>query len=277
MALLPILEAPHPILSKKARPVAENEFGAELVQLLNDMAETMYDAPGVGLAAPQIGDSRRILVADPSNNDDHDAPTLFKMVNPTIINKSAALISYEESCLSVPEFYLNVKRFEELTVEWQDGMGTTHRDVFSGFAAIVLQHEMDHLDGVTYSTKAVNSSVLDTFLELRNSVKGTKMKVVFMGTPDFAVPTLNAIVDAGHEVLCVVAQPDKPKGRGKSWFLHPPSSKLVSWVYRPNSLVLYDVAICGMDEDLWSRCCRGHCLWTHFGFGSTRSTTTGLY
>ena len=77
---------------------------------------------GVGLAAPQIGDSRRILVADPSNNDDADAPTLFKMVNPKIINKSASLISYEESCLSVPEFYLNVKRFEELS----SGMAGRH-------------------------------------------------------------------------------------------------------------------------------------------------------
>ncbi len=154
MALLPILEAPHPVLSKKARPVAENEFGAELVQLLNDMVETMYDAPGVGLAAPQIGDSRRILVADPSNNDDHDAPTVFKMVNPKIIHKSVSLISYEESCLSVPEFYLNVKRYEELTVEWKDGMGNTHREIFSGFAAIVLQHEMDHLEGVTLLDKS---------------------------------------------------------------------------------------------------------------------------
>ena len=102
MALLPILEAPHPILSQKARSVTDSEFGPELVQLLDDMAETMYDAPGVGLAAPQIGDSRRILVADPSNNDDADAPSLFKMVNPKIISKSASLISYEESCLSVP-------------------------------------------------------------------------------------------------------------------------------------------------------------------------------
>ena len=154
MALLPILEAPHPILSQKARSVTDSEFGPELVQLLDDMAETMYDAPGVGLAAPQIGDSRRILVADPSNNDDADAPSLFKMVNPKIISKSASLISYEESCLSVPEFYLNVKRFEELTVEWQDGMGHTHRDVFTGFPAIVLQHEMDHLDGVTLLDKS---------------------------------------------------------------------------------------------------------------------------
>lgn len=154
MALLPILEAPHPILSQKARPVTDSEFGPELVQLLANMAETMYDAPGVGLAAPQIGDSRRIIVADPSNNDDDDTPTLFKMVNPKIIQKSASLISYEESCLSVPEFYLNVKRFEELTVEWRDGMGNIHREIFSGFPAIVLQHEMDHLDGVTLLDKS---------------------------------------------------------------------------------------------------------------------------
>ena len=154
MALLPILEAPHPILSQKARSVDESEFGPELVQLLDDMAETMYDAPGVGLAAPQIGDSRRILVADPSNNDDDDAPTLYKMVNPKIIHKSTSLISYEESCLSVPQFYLNVKRFEKLTVEWQDGMGHTNREIFSGFPAIVLQHEMDHLDGVTLLDKS---------------------------------------------------------------------------------------------------------------------------
>jgi len=154
MALLPILEAPHPILSQKARMVETTEFGSDLVLLLNDMAETMYDAPGVGLAAPQIGDSRRILVADPSNNDDGDIPTLYKMVNPTIISKSTALISYEESCLSVPEFYLNVKRFEQLTLEWKDGMGVTHLDVFTGFSAIVLQHEMDHLEGITLLDKS---------------------------------------------------------------------------------------------------------------------------
>ena len=154
MALLPILEAPHPILSQKGSSCQRFRVWSSLVQLLSDMAETMYDAPGVGLAAPQIGDSRRILVADPSNNDDADAPTLFKMVNPKIINKSASLISYEESCLSVPEFYLNVKRFEELTVEWQDGMGIHTEKFLSGFPAIVLQHEMDHLDGVTLLDKS---------------------------------------------------------------------------------------------------------------------------
>ena len=120
---LPILEAPHPILSQKARVVTDDEFGPELVQYLENMAETMYDAPGVGLAAPQVGDSRRILVADPSNNDDQDLPTLYKMVNPTVLSHSEELISYEESCLSVPEFYLNVRRFKSITLEWRDGMG----------------------------------------------------------------------------------------------------------------------------------------------------------
>ena len=148
MALLPILEAPHPILSQKARAVTDDEFGPTLVQFLDDMVETMYDAPGVGLAAPQVADSRRILVADPSNNDDDILPTIYKMVNPSIIAHSEEFISYEESCLSVPEFYLNVRRFKSITVEWQDGMGITHREVFEGFPSIVLQHEMDHLEGI---------------------------------------------------------------------------------------------------------------------------------
>ena len=148
MALLPILEAPHPILSQKARVVTDDEFGPELVLHLENMAETMYDAPGVGLAAPQVGDSRRILVADPSNNDDQDLPTLYKMVNPTVLSHSEELISYEESCLSVPEFYLNVRRFKSITLEWRDGMGVTHREMFEGFPSIVLQHEMDHLEGI---------------------------------------------------------------------------------------------------------------------------------
>ena len=95
MALLPIIEAPHPVLSKKARIVTPDEFGPDLIEHLDNMVETMYDAPGVGLAAPQVGDSRRILVADPSNNDDDDLPTLFKMVNPKIIAHSADFFTYD--------------------------------------------------------------------------------------------------------------------------------------------------------------------------------------
>ena len=149
MAILPILEAPHPILEKKAQEVQEEEFGEELALLLENMAITMYAAPGVGLAAPQVGDSRRILVADPGNNDDDVPRKLYSMVNPKIISQSEELITYEESCLSVPQFYVNVKRFKQIAVEWKDAYGNVHRDVFEDFPAIVLQHELDHLEGTT--------------------------------------------------------------------------------------------------------------------------------
>jgi peptide deformylase len=152
MAILTIIEAPHPILSKKARPVREDEFTDALRQHLSDMAETMYAAPGVGLAAPQVSDSRRILVADPGNQEDENGekhPDLLLMVNPQIAERSREKITYEESCLSVPEYYLNVKRARRVLVAWQDPTGGKHERWFEGFPAIVLQHEMDHLAGIT--------------------------------------------------------------------------------------------------------------------------------
>jgi peptide deformylase len=149
MTILNILEAPHPTLSAKARDVREDEFGPELVSFLENMAITMYAAPGVGLAAPQVNDSRRILVADPGNNDDGSPRMLYSMVNPTIISKSEDYITYEESCLSVPEFYINVKRYQQITILWKDGVGNVRQQTFEEFPAIVLQHEMDHLEGIT--------------------------------------------------------------------------------------------------------------------------------
>ncbi|MEL6343856.1 MAG: peptide deformylase [Myxococcota bacterium] len=152
MAILPILEAPHPVLAKKARPVQASEFTDALRQLLADMAETMYAAPGVGLAAPQVGDGRRILVADPGNQEDEHGekhPDLLLMVNPEIIERSADKMTYEESCLSVPEYYLNVKRALRIKVRWHDGHGNVLERWFEGFPSVVLQHEMDHLEGVT--------------------------------------------------------------------------------------------------------------------------------
>ena len=113
MPALPILEVPHPILSRKTRLVEAHEFNSDLAQLLQDMTDTMYLAPGVGLAAPQIGDGRRILVIDPGNNDDDAPPQLFQIVNPTIIEKSSELIQYDERfipfdvemvCSSISEF-----------------------------------------------------------------------------------------------------------------------------------------------------------------------------
>lgn len=149
MAILPILEAPHPVLSKIAKPVRDDQFGPDLVAFIDDMVDTMYDAPGVGLAAPQVGRSEQILVADPGNDEGKSERKLYKIVNPVILEHSKETISYEESCLSVPAFYLMTKRYKRIHLQWKDGLGNTHTQWFEEFPAIVLQHEMDHLKGIT--------------------------------------------------------------------------------------------------------------------------------
>lgn len=152
MAILDILEAPHPVLSAKARAVRPDELGEALQRHLNDMAETMYAAPGVGLAAPQVGDSRRILVADPGFQSDEaggKTPDLVFMVNPEIIEKSAETIVWDEACLSVPEYSQDVTRSRRVVVRWLDPLGAPQERVYEGFPAVVIQHEMDHLEGIT--------------------------------------------------------------------------------------------------------------------------------
>jgi len=150
VAILPILEAPHPVLSARARDVQDNEMGAELEALISDMAETMYAAPGVGLAAPQVGDGRRILVANLKGNVDAESTEEFiVMINPVIVDRSQRMIRWEESCLSVPEFDLDVDRHHRIHMQWTDGAGDTQEDWFEEFSAVVLQHEVEHLDGVT--------------------------------------------------------------------------------------------------------------------------------
>ena len=158
MAVLEIIEAPHPVLSKKARPVRDDELGPALAKHLEDMAETMYAAPGVGLAAPQVADSRRMLVADPGFDDEETGTTkkgvdLVYMVNPEIIERSGNLL-WEESCLSVPDFYIEVKRAQRIKVRFQDPHGAVQERVFEEFAAVVIQHELDHLNGVILLDKA---------------------------------------------------------------------------------------------------------------------------
>lgn len=153
MALLDILTAPHPVLSAQARPVRDDEFTPALQRLLDDMAETMYAAPGVGLAAPQIGDSRRIIVADPGFEGEDGARKkgvdLIFMVNPQIVERGADRIKWEESCLSVPDLSQNVDRTKNILVRYQDATGAQHERRYEGFGAVVIQHELDHLDGVT--------------------------------------------------------------------------------------------------------------------------------
>lgn len=150
MAILQILEAPHPILAAAARPVTDEEFGPDLARFAEDMAQTMYAAPGVGLAAPQVGDGRRILVANLKGDvDEESRDELVTMINPVIVERSKNTIRWEESCLSVPEYDLDVDRSMRIHVEWRDVAGDPQSGWFEEFPAVVLQHEMDHLDGVT--------------------------------------------------------------------------------------------------------------------------------
>ncbi|HCH63465.1 MAG: peptide deformylase [Deltaproteobacteria bacterium] len=153
MALLPILAAPHPVLKKKAREVRDDEFGPDLAKHFEDMAETMYAAPGVGLAAPQVNDPRQILVADPGfegeDGDDNKGDQLVYMANPVIVSRSKETITWSEACLSVPDYSQDIRRAREIVVRFQDAEGTVFENTYTDFPAVVIQHEMDHLKGIT--------------------------------------------------------------------------------------------------------------------------------
>lgn len=155
MAVLTVLTVPNPILSKKCRHVGPGEFGDDLARFVSDLAETMYAAPGVGLAAPQVGDLRRVVVIDPGNStseqDDNGRPTrprFLALVNPQVIEASKELMIYEEGCLSVPDFEENISRPRRVHIRYLDESGKPYQKWFEGYDAVVVQHEMDHLEGV---------------------------------------------------------------------------------------------------------------------------------
>lgn len=143
MALLKILEVPNPILKKKSAPV--ETITDELRTLLNDMLETMYDAPGVGLAAPQVGILKRVVVIDVTRDNEPKHP--YKMINPVIVARSETTDVHDEGCLSVPEQYAPVERYETVTVEYTDENGKKQTLSADGLLAICIQHELEHLDG----------------------------------------------------------------------------------------------------------------------------------
>jgi peptide deformylase len=154
MAVLQILTAPHPILELKAREVQPDEFGPDLVKRVSDMAETMYAAPGVGLAAPQVGDPRRVVVLDPGEKGERGR-RFFALCNPKIIERSRDLIPWNETCLSVPEFEVEIQRNRVVTLEWQDPAdGSPKRGVFEEYEAVIVQHELDHLAGTILLDRA---------------------------------------------------------------------------------------------------------------------------
>jgi peptide deformylase len=140
MALLDILEFPDPRLRTQAKPVTS--VTAKITQLAEDMLETMYAAPGIGLAASQVNVHQRLLVVDVS--DAKTEPMVF--INPEIIDKEG-LIQSDEGCLSIPGFYEPVERFEKITVKAMDKHGEAFTLDADGLLSICIQHEMDHLEG----------------------------------------------------------------------------------------------------------------------------------
>lgn len=145
MALLEILQPPNPILKTRAAPIAQVDD--EVRRLAADMLETMYRAPGIGLAAPQVGVSRRLVVIDLAEGEERRPMTL---VNPEILWRSTELATAEEGCLSLPDQYADVTRPAAVKVRFMDQRGEPQEIAADGLLARCLQHEIDHLDGILF-------------------------------------------------------------------------------------------------------------------------------
>lgn len=140
----PILIHPDPRLKKVVDPV--EDLTDALRQTADDMLETMYDAPGIGLAGPQIGLMNRLIVLD-CVKEENETPRPLIMFNPKVIAASDERSVYEEGCLSIPEQYAEVERPAEVTVTWMDRDGNPQEETFDGLWSTCVQHEIDHLDG----------------------------------------------------------------------------------------------------------------------------------
>ena len=167
MAVLPILTAPDPVLKSKSKPVAAVD--SRIAALMDDMLETMYRDPGIGLAAPQVGELERVVVMDIGKTEETRSP--IRMANPEIIWASDEDNTYEEGCLSVPEHYSNVVRPAEVKVRYVDETGTVQELHAAGLLATVVQHEMDHLDGILFID---HISALKRNMILRKLLKAKK-------------------------------------------------------------------------------------------------------
>ncbi|WP_416407926.1 peptide deformylase [Agrobacterium rosae] len=146
MTIKPLIILPDPLLRQQSKPI--EQVDAEITRLADDMLDTMYDAPGIGLAAIQIGVPRRMLVIDISREDEDRKPVVF--INPEILKVSDDVSTYEEGCLSIPDYYAEVERPAALTVGYIDREGKQQTVEADGLLATCLQHEMDHLNGVLF-------------------------------------------------------------------------------------------------------------------------------
>ena len=146
MAILPIIVAPDPRLKLACAPVPEVD--AEVARLMHDMLESMYAAPGIGLAAPQVGVHKRVIVIDTAKPDAEPRP--IRLANPELVATSEEIKSWDEGCLSLPEHYAEVVRPSRVAVRYLDEHNKRREVEADGVLAVCLQHEMDHLDGILF-------------------------------------------------------------------------------------------------------------------------------
>jgi peptide deformylase len=153
MSLLPIIEVPDPLLRGQSAPV--ERVDDDLRRLVADMFETMYEAPGIGLAAVQVAIPRRLLVIDLQDpeTDEEDAPPVRRphvFINPEIVHRSDARKIYNEGCLSIPDQYAEIERPDIVRARWIDEHGKEQEGEFDGLMSVCLQHEVDHLNGILF-------------------------------------------------------------------------------------------------------------------------------
>lgn len=172
MATKEIINIPHPVLRETCREV--DGITSELTTLMDDMLETMYAAPGIGLAAPQINIPIRLIVMDAANREgeDPEPPNPIVMVNPKILTSSEERSTYEEGCLSIPEYFAEVERPASVLVAYHDRDGNPQQLQCEGLLGTVVQHEIDHLNGVLfidYLSKLKRDRVIKKFTKARKA------------------------------------------------------------------------------------------------------------
>ena len=174
MAKLDIIIAPDPRLKLKCKPVAKVD--AKVARLMDDMLTTMYAAPGIGLAAPQVGVTQRIIVLDVAREDEKPAP--IRMANPELVWVSDEDVTYNEGCLSLPEHYADVARPKAIRVRYLDHQNEIRELAAEGLLATCIQHEMDHLDGVLFVD---HITALKRNIILRKLLKAKKTGALAVG------------------------------------------------------------------------------------------------
>ncbi len=169
MALLDIITVPDPILRRKSAPV--ERVDAELKRLIDDMFETMYAAPGIGLAGIQVVVPRRVVVIDVTR-DENEPPQPFAMINPEILRLGDETAVYEEGCLSIPEVYAEIERPAGARVRYTDREGEIQEMDCDGILATVVQHEIDHLDGklfIDFLSRLRRDRIIKKFVKAQRS------------------------------------------------------------------------------------------------------------